>query len=68
MSDVNNMLGDAYNATKAYDKSDKAYDEALALNPDNNAALNNYSYYLALRKTNLEKAEKMSSQLTQKQS
>ena len=64
MSDVSNMLGDAYNATKAYDKSDKAYDEALALNPDNNTALNNYSYYLALRKTNLEKAEKMSLQLT----
>lgn len=64
MSDVSNMLGDAYNATKAFDKSDRAFDEALALNPGNNSALNNYSYYLALRKTNLEKAEKMSSQLT----
>ncbi|HEX6223923.1 MAG TPA: tetratricopeptide repeat protein, partial [Chryseolinea sp.] len=64
MSDVSNMLGDAYNATKAFEKSDKAFDEALALNPGNNSALNNYSYYLALRKTNLEKAEKMSSQLT----
>lgn len=63
MSDISNMLGDAYNATKAYEKSDKAYDEALVLNPDNNAALNNYSYYLALRKSNLEKAEKMSAQL-----
>lgn len=64
MSDISNMLGDAYNATKAYDKSDKAYDEALTYNPNNNTALNNYSYYLALRKTNLEKAEKMSSLLT----
>jgi tetratricopeptide (TPR) repeat protein len=64
MSDISNMLGDAYNATKAYDKSDKAYDEALVFNPNNNTALNNYSYYLALRKTNLEKAEKMSAQLT----
>ena len=64
MSDVSNMLGDAYNATKAYEKSDKAFDEALTLNPVNNSALNNYSYYLALRKTNLEKAEKMSAQLT----
>lgn len=63
-SDISNMLGDAYNATKAFDKSDKAYDEALVLNPNNNAALNNYSYYLALRKTNLEKAEKMSTLLT----
>jgi tetratricopeptide (TPR) repeat protein len=64
MSDVSNMLGDAYNATKAYEKSDKAYDESLSLNPNNNTALNNYSYYLALRKTNLEKAEKMSALLT----
>ena len=63
MSDINNMLGDAYNSTKAYEKSDKAYDEALVLNPDNYTALNNYSYYLALRKSNLEKAEKMSAQL-----
>ena len=63
MSELSNMLGDAYNATKAYEKSDKAYEEALVLNPNNNSALNNYSYYLALRKTNLEKAEKMSTVL-----
>lgn len=63
-SDVCNMLGEAYHATKVYDKSDKAYDEALTLNPENYTALNNYSYYLALRKTNLEKAEKMSALLT----
>lgn len=61
--ELNSMLGDAYNATKAFDKSDKAYDEALTANPNNDAVLNNYSYYLALRKTNLEKAEKMSSLL-----
>jgi len=63
MSDISNMLGDAYNATKAYEKSDKAYDEALALNPNNTTTLNNYSYYLSLRKVNLEKAEKMSALL-----
>jgi Tfp pilus assembly protein PilF len=57
------MLGDAYNATKDYPKSDKAYDDALSFNPDNATILNNYSYYLALRKENLEKAEKMSSTL-----
>jgi tetratricopeptide (TPR) repeat protein len=64
MSEVSNMLGDAYNSTKAYEKSDRAYEEALSLDPNNSSALNNYSYYLALRKTNLEKAEKMSAQLT----
>jgi Tfp pilus assembly protein PilF len=62
-SDVYSMLGDAYNAEKDYTKSDRAYDEALALNPNYDLVLNNYSYYLALRKENLEKAEKMSVQL-----
>jgi tetratricopeptide (TPR) repeat protein len=63
VGEISSMLGDAYNATKAFDKSDKAYDDALVINPNNDAVLNNYSYYLALRKTNLEKAERMSSLL-----
>lgn len=62
-AEINGMLGDTYNATKEYDKSDKAYEEALAFNPNNDAILNNYSYFLALRKANLDKAEKMSAQL-----
>lgn len=62
-SEINGMLGDAYNAVKNYEKSDKAFDDALLLNPNNSAVLNNYSYYLALRKENLEKAEKMASTL-----
>jgi tetratricopeptide (TPR) repeat protein len=63
VSEINGMLGDSYNAIKEYIKSDKAYEEALAFNPDNATLLNNYSYYLALRKENLEKAEKMSATL-----
>ena len=63
VGELNSLLGEAYNATKAYDKSDKAYEDALAVDPANEDVLNNYSYYLALRKTNLEKAEKMSSLL-----
>jgi len=63
VSDLNSMLGDCYNATKEYSKSDWAYEEALAFNPNNDIVLNNYSYYLALRKENLEKAEKMAAQL-----
>src|SRR5690606_9719425 len=62
--EINSQLGEAYNASKDYPKSDKAYDEALTLNPNNAIVLNNYSYYLALRKENLEKAEKMSATLT----
>jgi tetratricopeptide (TPR) repeat protein len=63
VADINAMLGDAYNANKEYEKSDKAYDDALLFNPNNNSVLNNYSYYLAIRKANLDKAEKMSTLL-----
>jgi tetratricopeptide (TPR) repeat protein len=63
ISEINALLGDAYNAAKDYEKSDKAYEEALTFNPNNDAVLNNYSYYLSLRKSNLEKAERMSTLL-----
>lgn len=63
ISEINSLLGDAYNGIKDYAKSDQAYEEALAFNPNNDLVLNNYSYYLALRKENLEKAEKMCVQL-----
>jgi Tfp pilus assembly protein PilF len=48
---------------KEYQKSDKAYDDALALNPDNVIVLNNYSFFLTVRKEHLDKAEKMSATL-----
>lgn len=53
-------LGNAYNYLKNYEKSDKAFEDALKYNPDNTEVLNNYAYYLSLRKTNLSKAEKLS--------
>lgn len=59
VNDLNSLLGDAYHSLKDYAKSDNAYEEALAYNPNNNSVLNNYSFYLAIRKQNLEKAEKM---------
>jgi tetratricopeptide (TPR) repeat protein len=61
--DINSMLGDAYNATKQYTQSDAAYEEALAINPNNDFVLNNYSYYLSLRKEKLDRAEEMSAKL-----
>ncbi len=61
--ELNSMLGDSYNATKQYEKSDKAYEDALLIRPNYDAVLNNYSYFLALRKFNLEKAEKMAALL-----
>jgi tetratricopeptide (TPR) repeat protein len=53
-------LGEAYNYIKNYEKSDKAFDNALKVDPDNTYILNNYAYYLSLRKITLEKAEKYS--------
>ncbi len=59
-------LGDAYNELKEYQKSDSAYDKALAINPDQEYVLNNYSYYLSMRGENLEKAERMSKKTIEK--
>jgi len=53
-------LGDAYNAISKHEESDLSYDRSLRLNPNNALVLNNYSYYLSLRKVNLAKAEEMS--------
>jgi len=59
----NAQLGDTYNNLEEYEKADKSYDEALLLNPDNAHVLNNYSYYLSLRKEKLSKALVMSEKL-----
>ena len=60
---INGQLGDAYNSVGDNPKSDAAYEEALRLNPDNDHVLNNYSYFLSIRKENLAKAEEMSTKL-----
>lgn len=52
-------MGGVYNEMKEYAKSDESYDFALGLNPDNAYVLNNYSYYLSLRKVKLDAAAKM---------
>jgi tetratricopeptide (TPR) repeat protein len=62
----NGQLGDAYNGTEEYEKSDKAYEAALDFDPENDHVLNNYSYFLSLRKEKLELAEKMSTKLIER--
>lgn len=59
------QLGDAYNGTGDYAKSDSYYDMSLKENPDNDHVLNNYSYFLSLRKEKLDLALKMSSKLVE---
>ncbi len=60
------QLGDAYNSLGIHAKSDEAYDAALKVNPDNDHVLNNYSYFLSLRKERLSYAAEMANRLVQK--
>jgi tetratricopeptide (TPR) repeat protein len=53
-------MGDAYHSLSRHAESDSAYDRSLKLDSENSYVLNNYSYYLSLRKQNLEKAKQMS--------
>ncbi len=54
-------LGDAYYAKEEFNKSDNAYNKSLEILPENTYVLNNYSYYLSLRKTSLQQAADMMS-------
>jgi tetratricopeptide (TPR) repeat protein len=53
-------IAEAQNSLKKYNESDASFDKALELDSKNPNVLNNYAYYLSLRKLNLEKAERMS--------
>ena len=57
------QLGDTYNSLEDHEKSDAAYELALKAKPDNDHVLNNYSYFLTIRKKDLDKALSMSSRL-----
>jgi tetratricopeptide (TPR) repeat protein len=54
------LLGDGYHNLNDHEASDKAFTHALELDPDHTYVLNNYAYYLSIRKTELEKAKVMS--------
>lgn len=59
-SQIYSSIGDAYHELEDHQASDANYKKALELDPNNIYVLNNYSYYLSLRKENLEEAKKMS--------
>jgi tetratricopeptide (TPR) repeat protein len=61
--EVYSMLGDALYNLKQMDKAFSSYDEVLAMDSSNAHVLNNYSYFLSLEKTRMEKAIAMSSRL-----
>ena len=53
-------LADLYHTIKQHKLSDEYYEKALEIDPNNVVVLNNYAYYLSLRKINLEYAKEMS--------
>jgi tetratricopeptide (TPR) repeat protein len=57
------QLADAYHADKQYEKAFSMYEEAIKTNPVNYFAINNYTYYLSLKKKNLERAKELSSRM-----
>lgn len=60
LSEMYATLGDAYNSNKNYQEADKNFEEALKLTPENATVLNNYAYYLSVRKVRLSDAERYS--------
>ncbi len=61
----NGQLGDIYNSLEDHRRSDASYEAALELDPLNSHVLNNYAYFLSLRKEKLDKAKAMSSKLVE---
>ena len=60
------ILGDVYQAQSRYRDSEKAFDYVLRKQPEDEHVLNNYSYYLSLRRERLSEAAAMSKKLVQK--
>jgi tetratricopeptide (TPR) repeat protein len=52
-------LGDSYNYLSNYSESNAAYEKALSFDEKNVYVLNNYAYYLSLRKQNLDRAKEL---------
>lgn len=63
---INALLGDTFNEMRQYAKSDDSYEAVLKIDPDYESVLNNYSYFLALRKDKLDRAAELSAKLVEK--
>lgn len=60
-SDICRCMGDVWQQAGRMDSAVVYYEKAIAIDPDNDLALNNYAYYLADRGLELSRAEQMSS-------
>ncbi|MDE7118706.1 MAG: hypothetical protein K2O61_08745, partial [Bacteroidaceae bacterium] len=54
------LMGDIYHKLGQDEKAFQAYDSCLVYTKDDAMVLNNYAYYLSLKKKNLGRAEEMS--------
>ncbi len=59
LMDFDSYLGDLYHSVGETEKAFQTYDRVLNQDPDNVLVLNNYAYYLSLRKEDLDKAKAM---------
>ena len=60
LSQFYSSLGEVYNTTRDFVNSDASYEQSIELDPNDVFTLNNYAYYLSLRKAHLERAAEMS--------
>ncbi|MFD2935770.1 tetratricopeptide repeat protein [Spirosoma flavum] len=63
---ISAQLGDAYNGLGDHAKSDESYESVLKIDPLNDYVLNNYSYFLSLRKENLPRALQLAQKLVER--
>ncbi|QMW03371.1 tetratricopeptide repeat protein [Spirosoma foliorum] len=64
--EIDAQLGDAYNGIGDHAKSDESYEAVLKVDPINDHVLNNYSYFLSLRKENLPRALQLAQKLIER--
>lgn len=64
--DALGALALTYDTMKRYEDSDRTYEQALKLDPNNDVILNNYSYSLAERGLQLDRALQMAKQAVEK--
>ena len=60
-------LGDIYHHLGNHARSDQNYRRALEIDPENLVVLNNFAYFLSLRRENLEEAERMARLVCQRE-
>ncbi len=60
------IKGESHYKLKKFDEAYRLFDEALAIEPENFIALNNYAYYLSLDERDLDKAERMSARVVER--